>query len=343
MAVQVTINPSKKVRMEDIAREVGVSRVTVSMVLNNRGQELRISEKVQAEVWKAAQRLGYRPNVLARRLRSNDSHCLFIALATARQAPLTILSSVYQGADLGSSSSPVPIQLTVESFSQGDLKDLPGLLDASRFNGAIISNSAAQDEQFLDNQELPIPVIVFNRRMENVSYIDATNRASGQMAADLLIQQGRRNICILQNAKLTQSTNERRLGFIEKLEEAGFSLQSTIVGDTFSERGGYEGMAAFLGTRQPCDAVFAVGDYMALGAMHAIRKAGRCIPDDVAMIGHDDVDMASYSNPSLTTLHLPLQEMAQDAAATLVQILTGEVKGPVQRTYQTYLVRRESA
>ena len=77
---------------------------------------------------------------------------------------------------------------------------------------------------------------------------------------------------------------------------------------------------------------------MALGAMHAIRKAGRRIPDDVAMIGHDDVDMASYSNPSLTTLHLPLQEMAQDAAATLVQILTGEVFFTIQKYFIEFIL-----
>jgi len=154
---------SKNVRMEDIAREVGVSRVTVSVVLNNRGEELRISKRVQDEVWKAARRLGYRPNVLARRLRSAEPSMLFIALATARQAPLTILSSVYTGADLFASKSQVPIQLTVESFSQGQLENLPGLLDGLRFNGAIISNSAPEDEVFLEKQELPIPVIVFNR------------------------------------------------------------------------------------------------------------------------------------------------------------------------------------
>ena len=334
---------SKNVRMEDIAREVGVSRVTVSVVLNNRGEELRISKRVQDEVWKAARRLGYRPNVLARRLRSAEPSMLFIALATARQAPLTILSSVYTGADLFASKSQVPIQLTVESFSQGQLENLPGLLDGLRFNGAIISNSAPEDEVFLEKQELPIPVIVFNRYVQNLSYINATNRASGHMAAELLIQHGRRNLCILQNAKLTQSTDERRSGFLEKLEEAGFPPPTTIVGDSFSERGGNEGMASFLERKQPCDAVFAVGDYMALGAMHAIRKADRRIPDDVAVIGHDNVDMAGYANPALTTLHLPLEEMAQDAATTLVQILIGEVKGPIQRTYDTYLVKRESA
>jgi len=331
------------VRMEDIAQEVGVSRVTVSIVLNNKGPEFRISERVQAEVWEAAQRLGYRPNVLARRLRSADSNTLFIALATARQSPLTIMSSVYTGADLYVDDSPVPIQLTVESFSQGQLKDLPGLLDGSRFNGAIIANSAPEDDTFLEDHNLAVPVVVFNRHLETCNYIDATNRESGRIAAKLLLQQDRRHICILHSAKLTQSTNDRRLGFTEVLEEAGFPPPIAIVGDTFSERGGYEGMAAFLEEGRPCDAIFAVGDYMALGAMYCLRQAGRCVPDDVAVVGHDDVDMAGFANPSLTTLHLPLQKMAQDAASILVQILTREMKGPVQRTYETYLVKRESA
>ncbi len=328
--------------MQDIADAVGGSRVTVSLVLNNKAAASRISQQVQTAVRDAAHRMGYRPNVFARRLKSADN-TLFIALATARQAPLTIISSTYLGADLAISAASMPVQLTVEFFSRGLLYKLPGLLDGSRFNGVIVNNSAPEDDAFLDSQDFQTPIVVFNRHVQKRSYIDATSRASGHMAAQVFIEQSRQHPCVLYCSALTQSTADRWAGFDEALVQAGYPPPTPIAGDTFSERGGYDAMCAFLKTGQPCDAIFAVGDYMALGALSCLRQAGRRVPDDVAVIGHDNVDMAEFSTPSLTTIHLPLVTMAQDALKVLVRIISGEMRDPVQRTYNTHLVRRESA
>lgn len=329
------------VSIRDIAQEVGLSPATVSLVLNHKAEALRISDAAQERVLEAAERLGYRPNLAARRLRSAQRETLFIALATAIQAPLSILSSAFAGAQLYARSSAVPIQITVEAFDRGKLGELPGLMDGLRYNGAVIANSAPEDDVFLATHEPAVPVVLFNRHVEGLSYIDATNLESGRMAARRLLQQGRRHLCVLYAETLTQSTLERKRGFCEVVEQAGLPALA-VSGDSFSELGGYQGMTTLLASGKPCDGLFAVGDYMAAGAMRALREAGRRIPDDVAVVGHDNLDVASFTVPPLTTINLPLVEMAQEAVAALVKLIAGGESGPIQHTYPTELVVRQS-
>ena len=331
------------VSMKEIARLAGVSQSTVSRVLSRAESRVPISEETRERVLAASIEMGYRPNLLARRLRSSESHTLFIALATSSQAPLVVLSSVYHAAVLFASTSKVPIQLTVEPYGRGQLADLPGLLDMTRFNGAIVANSSPEDDQFLMSQDVVVPVVLFNRHVDGCNYIDATNERSGRNAAEYLIQSGRKRLCVLYASGLTQSTDERRQAFLKAVQQHGLERPAEAIGNAFSEDGGYEAVLAFLATGQPCDAVFCVGDYMAIGAMHALRAAGRRIPDDVAVIGHDNVDMARYTVPPLTTYHLPLMDMAYAAMEALVGILTGELEEPVQQLFETAPVIRETA
>jgi len=329
-------------RMQDIATEVGVSPATVSLVLNNKAASLRISSGVQAAVWDAAQRMGYRPNLSARRLRSSAAG-LTIALVSGHETSLSVLNSVHAGAQRYAQVSSVPIQITIESFAAGRLADLQGLSNGSRFHGAIVANTGLDDDAYLASHRLPMPLVLFTRHVDGCSYIDATNVASGRIAADVLVKRGCRRLAVLSCAMVTQARADRRLGFKQAVADAGLPQPADIVSAEFNERGGYEAMSAFLATGQPCDGVFVIYDYMAIGAMCALRRSGRRVPDDVAVVGHDDLDMASYVEPPLTTIHMPLTEMAEDAASTLVRILIGELAEPVQRTYQTYLVARASA
>lgn len=330
-------------RIQDIAEEVGVSPATVSLVLNNKATALRISGGVQAAVWASAQRMGYRPNLSARRLRSSASAGLTIALVSGHQTSLSVLNSVYAGAQRYAQESDVPIEITVESFAAGRLNKLTALNNGARFSGAIVANTDLEDDAYLARQRLPVPIVLFTRHVHGCNYINATNDVSGRLAADVLIKRGCRHLAVLSCAQTTQAREDRRLGFVRAVMDAGLAEPASIVSREFNERGGYDAMSAFLLTGFPCDGVFVIYDYMAFGAMHALRRGGRRVPDDVAVIGHDDLDMASYVEPPLTTIHMPLTEMAEDAAATLVRILIGELAEPVQRTYQTHLVRRESA
>lgn len=335
----------RPVRIIDIARRLDISAATVSAVLNHKADAGRISKQTQAAVWTTAREMGYQPNIAARRLRSaggRNANSVYVAVVAPLDTPLTVVGSVFRGVQLFANSSDVPLQLTIETFRPGELSALPGLLDGSRFNGAIITNTAPEDDDFLAETEVPVPLVVFLRQIKRCSYVTSDGFESGYQAGKLLLQNGRQRPAALVPASTTQARLARLAGYRQALAERGFFQFPELVGD-FTERGGYEGMLAFLQGGQRCDALFAIGDIMAFGAMAAIKQHGLTIPGDVALVGHDDLEVASFTDPPLTTFHLPLVEMAYDAAQMLVALLEGTASTPIHRVYPANLVKRGSA
>ncbi len=336
----------RTVRIVDVAKRANVSISAVSAVLNNKAAEARISEGVQEAVWAAARELGYRPNIAARSLRSNSAakDTLYLAVASASETPLATLGPMFQGVLAFADQSPTPIQLTLEMFHRTRLHELPGLTNASRFNGAIIANTAPEDDEYLARTDLPMPVSIFLRRIERHNYVDSDSADCGRQAAELLWNLGRRHFAVVAPASTTQARTAREHGFRtalyrHSLPDAAISL---MVAPSFDERGGYAAVSTFLDAGERCDAIFAISDTLAIGAMAALKQHGLAIPSDVAIIGHDDLPMAAFVDPPLTTFRIPLACMAYDAAATLVDLLNGVQATPVHIRYKGELVVRGS-
>jgi LacI family transcriptional regulator len=335
------------VRIVDVARRANVSPATVSAVLNNKAAEARISESVQEVVRTAARELGYQPNIAARSLRSHGGqrNTLYLAVISASETPLTTLAPMFQGVLSFAAQSAIPIQLTVEMFQREQLRALPGLSNGSRFNGAIIANTSPEDDAWLAEVDLPMPVSIFLRRIPRHSFVDSDGAACGQQAAELLWNMGRRRFAVLAPSATTQARSSREGGFLMALRRLGLPASEVmrIVAPSFDENGGYAAMSTSLDAGQRCDALFAVGDTLAFGAMAALKQRGHSVPGDVAVVGHDDLPMAAYVDPPLTTFAIPLSQMAFDAASSLVNLLNRAETGPVHLHSAAHLVVRGSA
>jgi LacI family transcriptional regulator len=338
--------PRGSIRIIDIAERVGVSVSAVSAVLNNKAKAARISPDMQRRVLEAARELGYQPNIAARRLRAggHSDQSTYLAVATSLETSMQLLGSVVRGVQQFAAQSEKPIQLTIETFRRGHVHELPGLLDGTRFNGAIVANTAPEDDAFLASIVVPIPLVIFLREIEGQSWVSSHAHRAGASAASLFVAAGRRRPAVLVSADRTQVRQARRDGFTHALKEAGFSPSQVVelVGDSFSEEGGYQAMEQFLSAGGECDALFAVGDIMAFGALSAIKAAGLRIPEDVAVIGHDDLDMARFVDPPLTTFCLPLIEMARNAAGMVLEMLDRGHSTAIQQVYDAELIVRKS-
>ena len=336
----------QKVRILDVAKQANVSPAAVSAVLNHKAAEARISETAQEAIWAAARELGYQPNIAARSLRAGggNKNALYLAVISASETPLTTLGPMFQGVLNFADQSPTPIQLTLEMFHRGRLHELPGLHNGSRFNGAIIANTAPEDDDFLAGIELSMPVSIFLRRVERHSYVDSDSYDCGHQAGELFWGQGRRHFAVVAPSSTTQARTQRARGFRASLLQHGLPETAirTIVAATFDEIGSFDAVTDFLEAGGRCDALFAVGDTLAFGALAALKQAGVTVPRDVAIIGHDDLPMAAFVDPPLTTFRIPLAQMAYDAAATLVELLNGTCRGPVHSLYSGELVVRGS-
>jgi DNA-binding LacI/PurR family transcriptional regulator len=174
-----------------------------------------------------------------------------------------------------------------------------------------------------------------------LSYVDADNRDGARQAIDHLVKKGRRRIATIAGPPDVAPGVDRLAGYREALEHHGLEPTPIVYGD-FTRPAGIHAMCRLLDHRPNLDAVFCASDLMAVGALHALRQSGRRVPDDVAVIGFDDLPLATYTQPTLTTVHQPVEEIGAVAARRLLSLMEGSDAGP-NPVLPTSLVVRQSA
>lgn len=334
----------KPITITALAQRIGVSIATVSSVLNNRSKQRRISPETIRKVRQAAAEAGYLPNVSARRLRAGANRCLILAVVTSHQAPLPLVSTSVATLHRLVSESRYHIQttITVEMFDAGKLADLPGLLDGSRFNGAILANTVAEDDAFLSQSQSSVPVILIGRDIPNYSSVRDQPEKTGRQAAEILFSAGSRHPAILYPTLLTQSTSGRLEGFCNTVREQQDNEPSRIACEGFDEGNGHRAVNRFLAGGSKMDGLYAVLDSLAVGAYHAIKQGGLQIPRDVAVIGTGDYPIATYLDPPLSTFSRLQYNLHEEAGRLLLGHLTGAIKSPTHVLVPTSPVLRES-
>src|SRR4051812_48628340 len=212
----------RPVTVHTIAEHVGVSPAAVSTVLANRHEERRLASTTVERIRQAVRELGYVPNVAARRLRAHDPevHGMDLGILTTFEAPLFLVSRALREVQRTVDARSAPdrrFSVSIDMFHAGRLREMPGLLNASRFNGVIITNTLPEDDAFLKSTTLPYAVVVQGRRLANYSCVLETPGVGGRRAAEILWQRGCRRPAVLTPSLLTETTADRMASF-----EAGF-------------------------------------------------------------------------------------------------------------------------
>ncbi len=331
---------SQRVNIKRVAREAGVSTQTVSRVINNRPD---VSSETRRHVQQIITRLGYQPNAIARSLVSNRTHTL--GLITSDFADY-FFSQVIAGAEaearqrgyffmLGSTQrnpedEPVYIRLLTERHVEGILWARP---------------SAEPDDRHLRGlleEGVPVVTTAYHLPREVLTVVDVDNLDGGFQATQCLLDQHRR-VAMITGPATWKSVLDRSNGYRRALEQASlpFDADRVVEGD-WSYASGYRAMRELLSRGGAITGVFAQNDQMAIGAMHALREGGRRVPDDVAVVGYDDIPVAEFCDPPLTTIRQPMCEVGQVATRLLIQAI--ETPGSAQpgALLKTTLVKRQS-
>ncbi len=316
-----------RITVRQIAEEAGLTIGSVSSVLNNKHVERRISPATVAKVRETAARLGYMPNINARRLRSGREslNSVTLAVITSFEAPLTLVNHIIKAIrrvvdEERKNGSPYQFTVTIEMFAAGDLASIPGILTGSHFNAAIITNTTPQDDQFLQRVQLPYPVVMVNRTIPGYALVQEESDI-GARAADMLIDYGRRRLAVLHGQPVTQVIDQRTSSFMRQVSTRLGTQVSEIVADTLSETAGVDAMRKYLESGKHLDGLYAVTDGMALGAYHSIKQAGLRIPDDVAVVGSGDYGFSSFFDPPLATVGADSQQRAHAAVSLLMDLI----------------------
>ena len=329
--------------LEDIAKLAGVSRSTVSRVINNHPN---VSQSVRQHVWEVIQETGYHPNLAARSLASQRSN--IIALVIPRSVS-TFFSDPYfprltQGVAQACNESDLTLSLFIIHTEEDERKLFPRITRPGLVDGLIIQSTNANDELFEKLSENRVPYVVAGRPMNtsDASYVDVDNVAAAFSAVRHLVHLGRRRIGTVTGSLNTTVGLDRFQGYKRGLSESNLSFDKLLVAEgDFTEDSGYY-CAQRLLPHKP-DALFIASDIMALGGMRAIHEAGLKVPEDIAIVGFDDLPPATRSNPPLTTVRQPIRRLGIKLVETLSDVIENGPNPPRRVIFGTELVIRDSA
>ncbi len=341
------------VRLRDIADRAGTSVSTVSIVLSDRPSPVRISQATRQAVLDAARELGYTPNLAARRLRTNGapSRTIVLAIAYPMDSRLSLISRVVAGVQRQItrvrdqlSDVDATMQLIVETFELGKLHELRGLSEPFWFNGLLITNTSPEDDRYLEALTPDLPIVLFLRYSRH-STVNSDSVSVGRLAAEHLVGLGHRRIGLVYPSTGSQAQALRIQGYREVLQGAGLASDLEAVAPRVDWAAGAHRAAQSL-LDQPSDrrptAIFATNDLLAIGVMRAVRDRGLRVPEDVSIVGCDDAEFAAYQDPPLTTVRIPIEDMAARATSILLDLIHQRVTPPVQEMVPSSLVVRRS-
>lgn len=327
-------------KVKDIAREADVSTATVSRVLNNK---TNVSPELRARVLAAVRQLGYEPNVLARSLRVRQTLTIGTLVSDITNP---FFAEVVRGIEDSAHQQGFSLILCNSEEDPEKERNYLRLLRSKRVDGIIFSVSGPDHRDVLRTIESGIPVVFADRRHDAVS-ADAvlTRNAEGARQAVLhLAWHGYRRIAIIAGPTALTTGAERLAGYRQAIEEAGLPFHEELIKvSDFSLEGGRRAASELLQLDSPPDAIFASNNLMTTGALQVLNEQGIRIPQQVGVIGFDDMPWAALLTPPLTVVAQPAYELGVAAANLLFQRLGSGSQGEaVELRLETKLIRRGS-
>jgi len=317
----------RRTNIRDVARASGVSPTTVSLILNNLDQ--RISEATRQRVREAMDRLHYRPNRLAQGLQTRRSGVLAVVVPELRHTFADVyfgelISGIYDKASrLG-----YQIMLEVARPEFVRTKKYSELFDRCFIDGMVFIGSNDRHEFVADFAGGQYPFVLANNyfREHDLNHVVCDYWQAGRLVAGCLAKLGHRRIGMIHGALDVQTARDLQASFAAGLAEHGVRLEERLMVDgMFTEEGGGQAVVELLRRDPELTAVFAGNDKMAIGAVHQLLEMGRRVPEDISVIGCDDIPQAPYITPSLTTVRMPLYELGMRACERLVQLIRGQI------------------
>jgi LacI family transcriptional regulator len=332
---------TKRPTQTDVANLAGVSRTTVSYVLNKRsGGNIRITERTRQKVLQAAEELGYEPNAAARNLRSGLSRVIGL-LVPDTQNPhyLDLLAGVedavvdqdYYLMLVSANLDPERERRCLRSLLQ---QRLDGLILTPTYPGVFESEIASRVQRY--------PPIVFVSPQEGYDCVCADFLGGAGAMMDHLISLGHRRIGLIKGVAQPDLAPYRVEAYLDGISRFGPVDERLVVHCGHLMEDGYQATRDLLALEPPPTAIWSINDVLAVGALRAIAEQGLCVPDDISLAGFDDIPLASQLHPSLTTVRLEARELGHRAVETLLSRIEDPGHPPVRETLPTRLVVRQS-
>lgn len=328
---------NQKVTSIDVARLAGVSQATVSRTFSG---DTTVTAKTRAKVMQAAEQLEYTPNAIARSLITQRTQIIGLVMAHLSSPfyPYVLEKFIQKFQTIGRQ---------VLIFSAAANQEVDAVLPLAlqyQVDALIITSATLSSDMVKECVRAGTPVILFNRYMlgQQVSAVCCDNVEGGRLVADLLLDAGHKRIAYIAGSENTSTNRDREKGFSDRLRERGQSLLLREQGHYTYELG-YTAAERLLRRADPPDAIFCASDVMALGALDYAREQSLSVPDDLSIIGFDDIPMADWAAYSLTTVRQPIDQMIDTTVSLLQTQLDAPDSEPLVSLLPGKIIARRSA
>ncbi|KHO62070.1 transcriptional regulator, LacI family [Thermoanaerobacter sp. YS13] len=314
------------VTIKDIAKYAGVSVTTVSRALNGYPD---VSEETRERIKKIAEQLNYTPNSIARGLVTNKTHTVGLVVSELIKpgAYHPFFLEVLAGIKAGLRKDKYDLILfTVDPESQ-DVTSYEKLCNDRKVEGAIVEGLKLSDPYIEEIKKTQIPTVLIDIPIltDKVGYVSSDNVQAAFEATSYLIKLGHRNIGFINGHNDAAVSFERLEGYKKALEKNNIPYKEEyVVFDDFTQEGGYNSFKTLVFEHPEITAVFHASDLMAIGSFKAAKDLGMKVPDDISIVGFDDIELASLITPGLTTVRQDTFKMGYNAAKHLLSIIKGE-------------------
>jgi LacI family transcriptional regulator len=306
--------------LEEIAKLAGVSRSTVSRVVNDHPS---VREQVRERVWQVIQETGYQPHAAARSLVTRRTRIIGIIIP---EAVITLFADPFfahllSGITQTCNTQRYNLMLSLFNDPASSEEMYRRVILSGHLDGVIVASTRLEEPLITRLLDDGVPFVLVGRYPDTrVHYVDIDNVAAARMAVEHLIRLGHRRVATIAGPQSMTSGQDRLAGYRQALEAHRLAVDEALVveGD-FTEMGGTMAARQLL-ARSPT-AIFAASDIMAVGALKALREAAVRVPEDVALIGFDDVPIAAALEPALTTVRQPIEDLGSTAADLLLDLL----------------------
>lgn len=333
------MNGMKQTTIKDVAQEAGVSIATVSRVLN---EQSGVSKELVEQVKTAVQKLHYQPNAIARALKNSESRSIGLIIPDIENPFFPALVRGVEDAmqEIGYAV----ILCNTDGQADAEQRYIKFLLSKQVDGILFVGNLNFEHNPWLG--ALPVPMVLLDRKILGAPFstVMVDNELGAFMAVEHLIKQGRHHIAIISGKSQSPISIDRVSGAVRALTMYGYPCsEQNILNSSFTFEGGYQAVSQLITSKSLFDGIFAANDMMAIGAIECLTKYGRQVPDDVAVVGFDDIRLATWYKPSLTTIRQPVYEMGQVAVKSLLEQLTDGKAEPSDKILKPELIIRRSS
>lgn len=325
--------------IKDVARKAGVSVKTVSRVLNN---SPLVKDETRRRVLAAIDELDFHPNAAARSLVLHKSKSIGLVIADITNP---FFPEIVRGAEDVANTHNYNVILCNTDEDPDKERAYFDLLLEKQVDGIILSGSRVESDEIIALAQKGVSIVVINHdiRHPRVGVVTVQDEEKGYEAVCHLVNIGHRRIAYIAGSPRSSSHMQRFAGYKRALNDNGIPFEDALVVQASPTiEGGFEGMRFLLDRSPRPTAVFAYNDLQAIGAMEAIKQRGLAIPADVAVIGFDDIQLAAYTTPPLTTFRQPKYQMGQRAAEMLINMINRVAVRENRVVIEPQLVIRES-